>query len=237
MKNNEYLISMASKFLLIAIFAMTAQVALQAQNERTDNGAPDNSTPFSHSEDMLQFSFTGTIDGTAPVRTMRLNRNGIGSSCAAPKVCDIFLNNNFFYAQHTFTNPDVTNTVCVDITLDAFCTEGNMDVTVYSGSFNPTSICDNYLADPGLSTGIPQSQLALSVDLAPGETIVLVVSTPVVGQVCTSNGGYEVILSGDFDLTAVAVVPTLGEWGLISLSLVLMIFGIVAVRQRKMAIA
>lgn len=52
-----------------------------------------------------------------------------------------------------------------------------------------------------------------------------------------STGAFDLTLSGTVDPNACAPVPTMGEWGLIVLALALGIFGIVAVRQRKVQTA
>lgn len=109
--------------------------------------------------------------------TQRLNRNGTGSSCISPKTCDIFATGTFAYKTHTFTNP-ANFAQCVSVTLNSPCAAGtneNLQSNVYLTSFNPTDICTNYLADPGLSLGIPATAQSFSFEIPANATYVIVV--------------------------------------------------------------
>ena len=72
---------------------------------------------------------------------------------------------------------------------------------------------------------------------APGGTeafVGIIGSEDITSVVLTSPGG-ELITSLSFGSCSVEIVPTMGEWALISLGLILMIFGVVAVRQKFLA--
>jgi Kelch motif/Galactose oxidase, central domain len=118
---------------------------------------------------------TGVIDATDPTMTGRMFRDGIASTCAAPKVCPgPFDSDPHHYDSYTFTNTTGA-TQCVTVDVDAMtCTGTNfIFVQAYLGSFDPTNLCTNYLADIGSS---PDPLLSFSFDLADGQTVVLVVN-------------------------------------------------------------
>jgi hypothetical protein len=127
-------------------------------------------------------NFTGTQ--THGTTVGRLNRNGIGSTCAAPKACLIF-DTTPGRAYDTYAIPNESGEdQCVTINLSAPAnTTCNIQSNAYLTSFNGASICTNYLGDPGLSTGVPPTPTSFSVVVPAGQTLVVVVMTTNPGEI------------------------------------------------------
>ena len=82
------------------------------------------------------------------LQTGRLNRNGIASSCAAPKACSIFdptgLRAYDAYQLHNDSGQDA----CVNITLtEAVAGTCNLQSNAYLNTYSPSNICTGYLGD------------------------------------------------------------------------------------------
>jgi hypothetical protein len=118
----------------------------------------------------------GVIDSSDPTQTDRLFRDGIASTCAVPKVCPGLLGDGLprHYDSYTFTNNSGA-TQCVTVDVDAMtCTGANfIFLQAYVGSFDPTNLCTNYLADIG---GSPDPTGCFSFNLDNGQTVVIVVN-------------------------------------------------------------
>src|SRR5262249_12475252 len=89
-------------------------------------------------------------------QTGRLNRNGIASSCAAPKTCNIF-DPTGSRAFDAYQIPNQSGQdACVSINLtEASNLTCNLQSNAYLDTYDPSNICTGYLGDPGLSTGVP----------------------------------------------------------------------------------
>jgi hypothetical protein len=127
-------------------------------------------------------NFTGTQ--THGTTIGRLNRNGIGSSCAAPKTCLPF-DTTPGRAFDTYAIPNESGEdQCVTINLSAPAnTTCNVQSNAYLTSFDGNNICTNYLGDPGLSTGVPPTPTSFSVVVPAGQTLVVVVMTTNPGEI------------------------------------------------------
>ena len=159
---------------------------------------------------------TGSIAATDASQSLRLFRDGVASSCASPKaVCPgTFGAGTRLYDSYTFTNGPAPT--CVTITL----TQNNganfaLFSTAYLGSFNPSSICQNYRADAGASgaTGAPRTYQA---NVPANGTLVVVVNEVnsgggigvnytlnVSGLICGTSGPGEcctIVCSGDINV-------------------------------------
>jgi hypothetical protein len=136
---------------------------------------------------------TGVIDGSDPTETDRMFRDGVASTCALPKVCPGVLGDGLprHYDSYTFTNT-TGSTQCVTIDADAMtCTGTNfIFLQAYLGSFDPSNLCTNYLADIG---GSPNPTGSFSFDLADGQTVVIVVNEVDPDAGCV---GYSFTVSG-----------------------------------------
>jgi hypothetical protein len=128
-------------------------------------------------------------------QTGRLNRNGIASSCAAPKTCLIFdpagLRKFDAYQITNQSGQAACATINLTETAGQTC---NLQSNAYLNTYTPSSICTGYLGDPGLSTGSPPTPTNFSVTVPAGGTLIVVVHTTNPGEVgCT----YTVTVAGN----------------------------------------
>lgn len=127
--------------------AVTASGSYQLQ-VTNQFGCPAISTTIVNVADIV---FNGSLTAADAQQTGRLNRFGVVSTCASPKACPgaFTTTGSRAYDSYTITNPRPVP-VCATIGINTNCGTSAFAVA-YSGSFNPTSLCTNYLADPGSS--------------------------------------------------------------------------------------
>jgi hypothetical protein len=137
--------------------------------------------------------FTGVQ--SSGLQTGRLNRNGIASSCAAPKSCLIFdATGQRAYDAYQIHN-DSGEDSCVTIQLSEASNQTcNLQSNAYLNTYNPASICTGYLGDPGLSTGVPPTATNFSVVVPANQTLIVVVHTTNPGE---SGCPYTLTILGD----------------------------------------
>lgn len=155
------------------------------------------------------FNVTTTLDATAPpanplytattgIQTNRVFRNGVASTCAAPKV---FPGTSALtgphYDAYSFT---AVSSGCTTITYSG---SNNLFGTVYSGTFDPANIGTNYVADSGVSPGSGTS--TMSFNAVAGQTYIVVLAEVVVNSAPT----YNVRLAGS-TLTTCNFTPAAG---------------------------
>jgi hypothetical protein len=135
-------------------------------------------------------NISGSIAAGDTTMTGRIVRNGVASSCSIAKVYpgtqDLLANRR--YDAHTFTNSG-NATACVTVNVTSSCGT-NIFYAVYSGSFNPANVSQNYLADAGSSFA---GTATFSFNVPAGQTFVLVIHEVNVGAGC---GGYTGTVSG-----------------------------------------
>ncbi len=124
----------------------------------------------------------------------RLNRNGIGSACNAPKTCQLATGTGArAYDAYTFRN-NGSATVCATVTLTVPQQVGaNYQANTYLGGFDPNNICANYLADPGVSSATLSTPIVYSHNVPAGATFVVVVQTVNPGEI---GGNYQIKIEG-----------------------------------------
>ena len=116
-------------------------------------------------------TYTGSITNTDTTQTGRLGLFDPKSLCGAPKSCSSVSDNNpRHYDSYTYTN-NTGVTECVTVHIDQACSDNAIQSVTYLGSFNPSSLCTNYLADGGGSG----AHFSYSFSLANGQTAVVVV--------------------------------------------------------------
>jgi hypothetical protein len=124
----------------------------------------------------------------------RLFRDGIPSTCVAPKPScpGTTGSGGYAYDAFTFSNAGAAP-ACVTTTLATACTGTNyLFAVAYLGPFNPASICTNYLADIG---GSPNgSPVSMSFTVPAGGVLTLVVNEATSGGGCPS--GYTLTVDG-----------------------------------------
>jgi len=115
-------------------------------------------------------NLSGSIGAGDPTQTGRLFRNGVASSCAVPKATPTLVDSVARrYDAYSFTNT-TTSTTCVTVTVTSGCST-NLYYASYLGSFNPSNIQTNYLADAGASFA---GTATFSFNVPAGQTFVLV---------------------------------------------------------------
>ena len=116
-------------------------------------------------------------------QTGRLNRNGIASSCAAPKTCLIFDPANLrkfdAYKISNVSGQDACVSINLTETAGQTC---NLQSNAYLDTYVPSTICTGYLGDPGLSTGVPPTPTNFSVTVPAGHSLIVVVHTTNPGE-------------------------------------------------------
>jgi hypothetical protein len=170
---------------------------------------------------VINDSFTATTPVTT--QTGRLFRDGVPGTCGGKAVPVIFDAVPHRYNAYTVQNPGPASCVTVRVIAQAGC--NNLPFTVaYTPSFNPAAIQANYRSDTG-SSNLGGDTTTMSF-LAPANSPVVidVVESSAAAGVCN----YTVQVSGLF-----TVVPTMSEWGLALLALMLGAAGIVVFRRRS----
>ncbi|MBL0232690.1 MAG: T9SS type A sorting domain-containing protein [Chitinophagaceae bacterium] len=123
-------------------------------------------------------TITGSFAAGDPTfNTGRLFRDGIASTCAAPKAaCPgvTAVGTVFRYRTYTFTNP-VASAQCLTITHTNTGAAGAPHLSVHSGAFNPANICTNYISDEGGSPN-PTFNVVHSLTIGAGATVTLVLT-------------------------------------------------------------
>jgi autotransporter-associated beta strand protein len=134
-------------------------------------------------------ALSGALGTNSLQQSPRLNRNGVASTCAAPKACPGPTSaGNRSYDAYTFENGP--SNACITVTLTAPL--GNLFSAAYNNSFNPASLCANYLADAGVSTANLLTPTTYSFNVAANSIFVVTVN-----EVDPGTGGpYTLDVSG-----------------------------------------
>lgn len=169
---------------------------------------------------------------TTQTQTARLFRDGIASTCAAPKACPgAFSSGTFTTDAYTFSN-QTGSSQCVTVNFDPNAGGGlcgtNVHAIAYLGSYDPNNFCNNYLADVGSSVTQP-----FSFTVPNGSSFVVVIGAnnsgvgvgctyqfTVVGNFCSGGGGgvtytncFVDSFSGDtFSIDADPLSDNFGSW-------------------------
>ena len=185
-RSGKFVVS--SMVLALALFAFAGAGEAQSLTNRTDGDVQIISAPAGSGG--CPFTIDGTLGsgspnytGTSGEQTGRLNRNGVASTCAVPKVCDIFLTDpGRAYDAYEFPNTS-GSTACVSATLEVITqTACNLQLNMYTNTYDPANICTGYLADPGVSSGTPPSISGLEGDVPAGDSVIFVVHTTNPGE-------------------------------------------------------
>jgi hypothetical protein len=164
--------------------------AQQAQASKTANKLADNDaglpnrvvTELAQNPEGICTTFTGTLAAGDPTLPgPRMFRDGIPSTCAAPKPCPATSGAaGNWYDTYTFVNPTASaQCVTIDFTNTSANTFAHF-VSAYLGSFNPANLCTNYLADQGGSAAAGGNAV-FSFTLPASATMVLCVMGVTVG--------------------------------------------------------
>nr|MCU0324299.1 hypothetical protein [Spirosomataceae bacterium] len=151
---------------------------------------------------IADFIFDGSLAAGDAQQTGRMNRFGVNSTCATPKNYpgDFSTSGARYYDSYTITNPRNVP-VCAMIGIRSGCGV-NIFSAAYSGSFNPTAMGTNYLADPGSS--FPSTGFYSATVPANG-TIVVVVHEVNTGTGCA---GYSLSVELPREAAGITVSPS-----------------------------
>jgi len=179
----------------------------------TYGGGPSGSQALNFTQQIVgaPLVITETLNPTPPVsgaiytatsgtQNNRLNRNGIISSCAAPKTTPLLQEAGVGLARRfdsfTLTNPS-PSTNCITVTLSSACNAAagsQLYLAAYNNSgFVPTAIQANYLADRGVTTLGNQT---ISFNVPGNANFTLVVHEITSGATNTNACPYTLTISG-----------------------------------------
>ena len=135
--------------------------------------------------------FMGAITNSDPQQSGRLTRDEVRSLCQFPEICPGIEDGALrHYDSYTRTN-NTDSTRCVTVGLSTMC-NGTQFIfaAAYLETFDPNGLCQNYLADMGVS---PYPHSYMSFLLPPGSSAVIVVSEVTTNQGCPE---YTVTITG-----------------------------------------
>ncbi len=139
-------------------------------------------------------TYTGSLDpGDPTLSTGRFFRDGVPSTCAAPKTCPgPFGGAGNQYDTYSWTNGlGVPQCITVNFTNTSPNTFAHF-VSAHLGSFDPSNICANYIADQGGSAAAGGSA-AFSFTIPGSATVVFAVTSVNAG----TGGSYTMTVDGD----------------------------------------
>ncbi|MDQ3705648.1 MAG: S-layer homology domain-containing protein [Chloroflexota bacterium] len=141
----------------------------------TINATPPTATPTAGASPTACAAlntFTGSITTDDPTMVGRVSRAHPPSSCPTPSECAATAGDAFVRHYDVFTYTNSTGaSQCVTVTVDNMCGDNTLASVAYLNSYNPASICTNYLADWG-DVGGPN--YSYSFNLAAGAQAVIV---------------------------------------------------------------
>ncbi len=175
--------------------AINKQLAEKMAAIKQVHGESFVSTPTPPSTNLINdvCTFNGSLgpgDGTI---ANRIVRNGVGSTCAAPKACPGQNGTGPVYYD-TYTMQNLTcASQCVTVTYENTGGNGDVFVVAYNGSFNNANVCTNYMADGGSSVPVGFPPITYTFTVPANATIVFVAGG--VGNL-TAMTGYKITVTG-----------------------------------------
>jgi hypothetical protein len=187
-------------------------------------------SPASNAQQTCPLSARGAVLMTDAAQVGALVPSGVPSTCAAAGSCVAQGSQPVNYDSYTLVNNNTANPTCVTATVTANCgIQGvaELYLAAYSPTFNPASICQNYLGSSG--TTAVNSAVSASFKVPAGASFQVVVSLPL-GNQCE----YTLAVSGCGlgDPQPPALIPTLSPLGLTALLLGLAVLGWRRLRSR-----
>ncbi|HMA33653.1 MAG TPA: S8 family serine peptidase, partial [Chloroflexia bacterium] len=149
----------------------------------------------------------GALTTADPQETLRMFRSDPPSSCGTAKACPGTTNVGPDY-YHTYTYVNTTGSAaCISVTLDPQTCSGSAGTTAlhssaYLDSFDPASLCFNYLGDIGASPSTSPKSYSFTVPA--GHTFVVVVNAVTANATCP---GYVLAVAGLGCTTPTATPP------------------------------
>jgi len=163
------------------------------------------------------------FDGTEPTIPGRIFRDGNASTCAGKAFPGTLAVPNILYDTFVFNNNGPER--CVTVNFDTGTCGTSAHASAYLGSFNPLDLSQNYLGDVGSSVTQPFSFIAPA-----NSSVVIVVTTTGGPTVCNYSFSSQE-LDAQQRNPATADIPTLQEWALALMGLLL--GGLVWRRSRR----
>jgi hypothetical protein len=121
------------------------------------------------------FTATGSLDPTDPNQNGRLFRDEPGNTCALNQPCVIFDATPRDFDMYTFQTTVGPNPACVTVNITNNCGgAASLQSAAYT-SFNPASLCANYLGDIGATPNTGNSK-NYSFMVPPATTFVVTVN-------------------------------------------------------------
>ena len=146
------------------------------------------------------YVYNGSITATDLQQTGRINRFATSSTCAGKSCPGVFASSGLrYYDSYTISNP-ASVAVCAAVGIKSNC-DSNIFMVAYSGIFNPTISCTNYLADAGSSFILGGF---MSLTIPANGTITVVIHEVNPGSLC---GDYQLTVDLPRDNSAITVVP------------------------------
>lgn len=165
-----------------------AFAAKQAQGQNILNTPPTTNIV----NDVCTFS-GALVAGDPTMNNGRPFRSGVSSTCAAPTACGTpFAGSGFFYDTYSLQNLTCAPQ-CVTVTYGVSAGQtGDVFVSAYNGSFSPTALCTNWIADGGSSSVTAGTTVTFSFNLPVNATVILVANIAFAAP-CT---GYDMTVTG-----------------------------------------
>jgi hypothetical protein len=135
----------------------------------------------------------GAITSSDPAQpTQRLFRDGQASACGDGDTCDApIAGGPFHYDAYTLNNNTAVQQ-CVTVAVNTACTGTNaIFVGAYLGTFDPNSVCTNWIGDLGWS---PEPARSFTAQVPAGQNLAVVVSAVTANTGCP---GYDLTISAD----------------------------------------
>ena len=132
-------------------------------------------------------TFNGSlVSGDLTLTNGRFFRDGVPSACGATKVCPgPFGTGPYYYDTYSLVN-GTCQTQCVTVNYIANAGGGDVFVVAYNGSFNPTNLCTNYMADGGSSSLSGGAAVTFNVTVAANTTVIFVAMAAQISTACPS---------------------------------------------------
>jgi hypothetical protein len=145
----------------------------------------------------------GTLGAEDPTQTGRLFRDDPPSTCIAPLTCPGTTGTDVLnFDQYQFLN-NTSADQCITVTVDTgLCVDGgSLHSSAYLNTYNPTSLCTNYLGDIGAS---PNPVKSYSFTAPAWQTYTVIVSEVTPAPLCP---GYTLTVSAGACLMNTRFIP------------------------------
>ena len=215
------------RVLMLALVALGGLGATAGFAQTNDKGVTTSGTGFSGLANVV-ISNGSLSSNSAPTSVLRVFRDASPSVCNAKSFPGTVGGGPFSYTVIPYTNSGSSR--CVTFTLSASCTNGNLAgvfLVGYSGAINPADLSQGYIGDSGSSTGTGFAPVTMSVNLAAGQTINLMVEQ-------VNNAATSPPSTCSFTLTddAQVVVPTMSPASMAAMAGILALLGFAFLRRR-----